>query len=207
VSGETPSGRAMSTDLIKLVTAGDWVTGREVYKKPTKFKPFAKHYLGMNTLPDIEDNTHGMWRRIYVIQFPRKFAEHEMDVELTNKLMGELSGIFNWALDGYKRLKNRKFIFSESISMKRSKKRYKQESNSALDFAERCLCKSNINESVSLMDAFKHYKSFCEIEGFKKMMSKTDLRRVIESEGYLVKNSSKHANQVRIFGTKTEFVS
>ena len=40
----------MNTDLIKSVVAGDWVTGREVYKKPSKFKPYAKHYLGMNTL-------------------------------------------------------------------------------------------------------------------------------------------------------------
>ena len=98
VSGETPTKKCMNTDLVKSVVAGDWVTGREVYKKPSKFKPYAKHYLGMNTLPDIEDNTHGMWRRIHVIEFPRKFAEHEMDVELTEKLMGELSGIFNWAL-------------------------------------------------------------------------------------------------------------
>jgi phage/plasmid-associated DNA primase len=104
VSGETPTKKCMNTDLVKSVVAGDWVTGREVYKKPSKFKPYAKHYLGMNTLPDIEDNTHGMWRRIHVIEFPRKFAEHEMDVELTEKLMAELSGIFNWALEGYKRL-------------------------------------------------------------------------------------------------------
>lgn len=56
-----------------------------------------------------------MWRRIHVIEFPRKFAEHEMDVELTEKLMGELSGIFNWALEGYKRLDGQKFIFSERL--------------------------------------------------------------------------------------------
>ena len=88
VSGETPNARCMNTDLIKSVVAGDWVTGREVYKKPSKFKPYAKHYLGMNTLPEIEDNTHGMWRRIHVIEFPRKFSESEMDVELTGKLIG-----------------------------------------------------------------------------------------------------------------------
>jgi putative DNA primase/helicase len=40
-----------------------------------------------------------MWRRIHVINFPRKFSETEMDVELTEKLLDELSGIFNWALE------------------------------------------------------------------------------------------------------------
>ena len=127
VSGETPNAKCMNTDLIKAVVAGDWVTGREIYKQPSKFKPYAKHYLGMNTLPEIEDNTHGMWRRIHVIEFPRKFSESEMDVDLTGKLMNELSGIFNWALEGFKRLRDQGFIFSESSSMKRSKKQYKQE--------------------------------------------------------------------------------
>ena len=55
----------------------------------------------MNTLPEIEDNTHGMWRRIHVINFSHKFSEIEMDVELTGKLLNELSGIFNCALEGY----------------------------------------------------------------------------------------------------------
>jgi putative DNA primase/helicase len=114
VSGETPNAKCMNTDLIKSVVAGDWVTGREIYKQPSKFKPYAKHYLGMNTLPEIEDNTHGMWRRIYVIEFPHKFSEREADVELTGKLLDELSGIFNWALEGYRRLRDQGFIFSES---------------------------------------------------------------------------------------------
>jgi phage/plasmid-associated DNA primase len=143
----------MNTDLVKAVVAGDWVTGREVYKKPSKFRPYAKHYLGMNTLPDIEDNTHGMWRRIHVIEFPRKFAEHEMDVELTEKLMGELSGIFNWALEGYKRLDGQKTT-----------------------------------------------------EGNKKCFPKKEFRTILEKEGIKVANSSKHANQLRVFGVKYEVV-
>ena len=72
-------------------------------------------------------------RRLHVIEFPRKFAEHEMDVELTEKLMAELSGIFNWALEGYKRLGGQKFIFSESPTMSKSKKQYQQQSNSVLE--------------------------------------------------------------------------
>lgn len=136
VSGETPSAKQMNTDLIKSVVSGDWVTGRAVYQKPSKFKPYAKHYLGMNTLPEIDDNTHGMWRRIHVIEFPRKFAESEMDVELTGKLIDELSGIFNWALEGYRRLRDQGFIFSISPSMQKSKKLYKQKNSSVIDFIE-----------------------------------------------------------------------
>ena len=200
VSGETPSVRCMNTDLIKSVVAGDWVTGREVYKKPSKFKPYAKHYLGMNTLPEIEDNTHGMWRRIHVIEFPRKFSETEMDVELTGKLMDELSGIFNWALDGYRRLRDQGFIFSESPSMRNSKRLYKQKNSSAYDFIE---LHSNMlflnTDSVPFKKVYEFYKRFCLTEGIKKVFSKKDFRKALEDEGFRIENSSRHSNQLRVF--------
>ncbi len=200
VSGETPNAKQMNTDLIKSVVAGDWVTGREVYKKPSKFKPYAKHYLGMNTLPEIEDNTHGMWRRIHVIEFPRKFSESEMDVELTGKLMDELSGIFNWALEGYRRLRDQGFIFSKSPSMQKSKRLYKQKNSSVTDFTESYLVTILVgNQSVPFKDVYEQYRNFCLREGINRVSSKRDFRSMIESEGFPIENSSKHANQLRIF--------
>jgi putative DNA primase/helicase len=206
VSGETPNNRFMNTDLVKAVVSGDWVTGREVYKKPSKFKPYAKHYLGMNTLPDIKDNTHGMWRRIYVIEFPRKFSEGEMDVGLTQKLQNELSGIFNWALEGYKRLRLQKFTFTESGSMLIRKQLYQTQSNSALEFFVNHFKKSDPEDSVALKNVYECYQQFCSDEGDKDQQSKPELRKFFEGQGFIVKNSSRHSNQLRIFGVKYEAV-
>ena len=207
VSDETPKAKCMNTDIIKSVVAGDWVTGRAVYQKPSKFKPYAKHYLGMNTLPEIEDNTHGMWRRIHVIEFPRKFGEHEMDVELIEKLLAELSGIFNWALDGYRRLRDQGFIFSESPSMRKSKREYRQKNSSVIDFANSYLVAIfESQQSVSFKRAYEDYQGFCLNEGIKRVFSKKDFRSALESEGYCIENSSKHANQLRIFIPELEIL-
>ena len=204
VSSETPNKKYINTDLIKAVVGGDWVTGRELYKRPSKFQPFAKHYLAMNQLPRIEDNTHGMWRRIHVIEFPHKFTEDEMDVEMTEKLRTELSGIFNWALEGYKRLRMQKFIFSESQSMRISKKQYKTQSNSALDYISRHFVGADDEHSVALKNEYERYRQFCEEEGHKSPYTKKEFRTMLEQEGFKVENSSKHANQLRIFGVKNE---
>ncbi len=147
-----------------------------------------------------------MWRRIHVIEFPRKFAEHEMDVELTEKLMGELSGIFNWALEGYKRLDGQKFIFSESSAMCKSKKQYQQQSNSILDFIDRCLKDANPEDSAAFKDLYDCYQGFCTSEGNKRCFPKKEFRTILEKEGITVTNSSKHANQLRVFGVKYEVV-
>ena len=207
VSSETPNKKFVNTDLVKAVTAGDYVTGRELYKKPFKFKSFAKHFLAMNKLPNIDDNTHGMWRRIYVINFPRKFEESEMDRKLTEKLKQELSGLFNWALEGYERLKTRDFSFNESESMRNSKKQYKAQSNSVFDFIEICLQGSGPEDSISFKDAYEGNQAFCASEGHRKPYPKKEFREILEGEGYAVKNCTRHANQVRVFGLKNAEVA
>lgn len=90
----------------------------------------------MNKLPIITDNSHGMWRRILVIEFPRTFSEEEMDRDLEGKLIGELSGIFNRTLEGYKRLKEKDFKLTESRSMKLMKQDYRSEMGSVRAFAK-----------------------------------------------------------------------
>ncbi len=141
-----------------------------------------------------------------VIEFPRKFAEHEMDVELTEKLMAELSGIFNWALEGYKRLGCQKFIFSESTAMFKSKKQYQQQSNSVLDFIENCLKDADPDDSSPFKNLYDCYQGFCEIEGNKRCFPKKEFRSILENEGIKIENSSKHSNQLRVSGVKYEAV-
>ncbi len=141
-----------------------------------------------------------------MIEFPRKFAEHEMEVELTEKLMAKLSGIFNWALEGYKRLGGQKFIFSESSAMSKSKKQYQQESNSVLDFIDRCLKDTKPENSAVFKDLYDCYQGFCTSEGNKRCFPKKEFRTILENEGITVGNSSKHANQLRVFGVKYEVV-
>ena len=116
--------------------------------------------------------------------------------------MAELSGIFNWALEGYKRLGGQKFIFSESPSMSKSKKQYQQQSNSVLDFIDHCFKDANLEDSVPFKDLYDCYQGFCTTEGNKKCFPKKEFRAVLENEGITVVRSSKHSNQLRVFGIK-----
>jgi putative DNA primase/helicase len=89
--------------------------------------------------------------------------------------------------------------------MQKSKTRYKQQNSSALDFAETELPKMfDRKDSVVFKEAYKAYRNFCINEGIKEAFSKKDFRAALESEGYIIKNSSKHANQVRIFKSEIE---
>lgn len=202
ISSETPNKKQIDTDLIKAAVAGDWVTGREPYKPPTKFRPYAKHYLAMNEPPVIVDNTHGMWRRIYPLEFPRVFSETEMDTNLPDKLLKELPGIFNWALEGYKRLRAKDFKFQDSESMRIAKKKYRSEADSVLSFIGEKLTKGNESDKLKLSEVYEIYKLYCKTEEFKYPVKKHDFKKTLLKEGYNVANSTKDKNQVIIFEAK-----
>ena len=109
-------------------------------------------------------------------------------------------------MERYKRLDGQKFIFSESTAMFRSKKQYQQQSNSVLDFIDRCLKETKPEDSAAFKDLYDCYQGFCTSEGNKRCFPKKDFRAILENEGIEVANSSKHANQLRVFGVKYEVV-
>ena len=88
--------------------------------------------------------------------------------------------------------------------MRKSKKEYKTQSNSALDFISRHFVRADDEHSVALKDEYEHYRMFCEDEGHKSHYTKKEFRTMLEQEGFKVENSSKHSNQLRIFGVKNE---
>lgn len=203
ISGETPHGKGIDTGMIKAATSGDLITGREVYKSPMKFRPYAKHFLAMNKPPVISDNSYGMWRRIWVLEFNRRFTEKDMDRQLEEKLATELSGIFNWALEGYKKLKGKKFALNESPSMKISKKEYQDDMDSVRSFVKDHFKKTgSADDAVIFKDTYDFYKSYCESEGKKDIQAKNDFKKTLLDMGFEMKSSSRHNNKVCIFNVK-----
>jgi putative DNA primase/helicase len=144
-----------------------------------------------------------MWRRILIIEFPRTFSEEEMDRDLEGKLIGELSGIFNWAMEGYKRLKERDFKLTESRSMKRMKQDYRSEMDSVRAFAKDNLLKTNGTQGkLKFGTVYQAYVSFCQEEGRTEYEKKGDFKKVLRDLGYKIENAKKDGNQVFIFNAK-----
>jgi putative DNA primase/helicase len=84
---------------IKGLTGGDIITARNLYSGSFEFTPQFKIWLATNHKPIITGDDHGIWRRVRLIPFVQQFSpDQEPDLEAT--LIGELSGILNWAVQG-----------------------------------------------------------------------------------------------------------
>ena len=85
---------------IKLLTGGDTITGKPHYKAPMNFQPKFKLWIFGNSKPAIYGVDLAIWRRIKMIPFGVEFLETQQDPMLKRKLLAELSGILNWAIEG-----------------------------------------------------------------------------------------------------------
>lgn len=96
---ETDEDRRLAEARVKSVTGGDLVTARKLYSESFDYVPQFKLWIAMNHKPRIHGTDRGIWRRIKLIPFSQNF-EGRADDTLETKLMAELPGILNWALEG-----------------------------------------------------------------------------------------------------------
>jgi P4 family phage/plasmid primase-like protien len=60
---------------LKLMSGGDKMTTRGLYKETSQFKPQFKIILMCNELPKLGGNDGGIWRRIEVVEYISKFTD------------------------------------------------------------------------------------------------------------------------------------
>ncbi len=97
---EGERGQRLAESKIKMMTGGDRIPCRALYKEFFEFDPQFKLWLATNTLPSISGTDDAIWRRLLVIPFPVTIPVGERDQRLGDRLARELPGICNWAMAG-----------------------------------------------------------------------------------------------------------
>lgn len=94
------------SSIFKMLTGGDEISGERKFRDEFNFTNSAKLTFACNKVPTVRDDTPAFFRRWILIRFPNVFSANKADPKLVEKLttQTELSGIFNWAVHGYRRL-------------------------------------------------------------------------------------------------------
>jgi P4 family phage/plasmid primase-like protien len=104
ISAEMEDDCHLPCGYIKAISSGDVIEASFKYGRSFSFRPHARLVGATNKLPKLSDLTGGFRRRSIILKFNRKFKPKEEDKHRKSKLMGELSGIFKWSVDGLLRL-------------------------------------------------------------------------------------------------------
>lgn len=159
------SDQAMKhTGIFKMLTGGDRIMGERKHKNPFYFTNYAKLIFSCNKIPETHDFGDAYFRRWRIIEFPNCFERKAQDKELLGKITTEkeMSGLFNWSLEGLYRLLNRG-DFSNSPTIQETRDIYLQESSSMVKFLEETT-ETNPESCVSKADLYKEFVLFCKRE-------------------------------------------
>jgi putative DNA primase/helicase len=190
----------IETDIFKQLVSGESVQCRLKYGNSFTIKDYARLMFNCNELPGQVEHNEAFFRRFLIVPFDVTIPERERDPQLAKRIIeNELSGVFNWVLEGVERLLiNNDFTVSETVN--HVLKEYKQESDSVFCFLEENNCKPS-NEIYALLKfVYDDYKRFCLGSGLRPI-GRSRLKKRLEMLGY-VSDRKKDGIIIYITGIK-----
>jgi putative DNA primase/helicase len=107
-----------------------------------------------------------IWRRIRVIEFPITIPPDQQDKTLADRLIKELPGILQWALEGLKEW--RKIGLARPDSVLQSTRSYREDNDSVGQWIDSA-CVREPKLRTSMKDLYDSYKSWCENSSLEPM--------------------------------------
>jgi putative DNA primase/helicase len=157
------------------------ITARNLYQEPFDFPPTHKTFLTTNHRPIVRDTDEGIWRRIHLIPFTTTIAKANRDRHYREKkLLPELPGILNWALEGLRS------YWKEGLDPPREVMHATQEYREDMDIVGRWIeerCVREADAKVAMASLHHDYKRWAEEEvGFS--MSAIKFAREMVARGF-----------------------
>jgi P4 family phage/plasmid primase-like protien len=129
---ETEAGRRLAEAIVKEMTGGDTMRARRMREDFWEFVPTHHIWLASNHKPAVWGTDKGIWRRIKLLPFVVSIPPDQQDLNLKDKLRGELSGILNWALEGCRQWQRGGMKEPEKVSL--ATEGYKEEEDVVGEF-------------------------------------------------------------------------
>ena len=175
----------LEASVFKQLVSGEPVEARQIYGRPFVMREYAKLMFNCNELPREVEQTNAFFRRFLIIPFAQTIPEAEQDPELAEKIIRhELSGVFNWMLDGLRRLlRQRKF--TQSAMVREQVEEFRRESDSVALFLDEEGYRPADGQSafILLKEMYGSYRQFCNENGYAPCSLRT-LSKRIKSAGF-----------------------
>lgn len=169
ICGDLSAKLLDGSENFKRAIGGDELNAEEKGKQSFDFYPFAQFIFSANKLPASTELGHAFFRRFEIVPFPRTFTEEEQDHTLTDRMTTdeEMSGIFNHALEGLRRvMQTGEFTFSPTSQEQVEK--YRKNIDNVVSFVEN-ECIRHEGATVERKKLFETYREYCEENGFKSL--------------------------------------
>jgi P4 family phage/plasmid primase-like protien len=166
--GEETNIRSLGdSEVFKTMVTGGNIDIKKLYSQPYTIKNRTKLIVAANELPKSKDRSHGLYRRMILVPFDAVFTFEtgNKDPKMREKLKEELPGIFNMAIEYYKKLEMNGFKFSEPSEIKNALELYKSDNDNVLRFFIDRIEETDAAEAfIFSKEVYGEYKALCESE-------------------------------------------
>jgi putative DNA primase/helicase len=137
IAGELEYAELKNTSVLKQLCGGDNIDVERKYKEPFKYRNYAKLIFLTNEINKTRDTTEAFYRRVYLIEFPKKFPNNpELDYRLLTLPEEEYEGLLLVVLDQLQKLVRRGFHFTLELDDEEAKEAYNRLSSPLNQFVE-----------------------------------------------------------------------
>jgi len=155
--------------MFKKLVAGEHVRGRQLYEEGFEFQATGKHLYAANEVPkvDVPDEDEAFWRRWVLVEFPNHYPPSQRDPDLSDRLStpGALSGVLNWAIEGWDRLLENGSFTGEAASAHEKRQRWQRWGETIDEFISECVEHDDDAPRRSTSDAHARFIAWCRENG------------------------------------------
>ncbi|MDG1276933.1 MAG: phage/plasmid primase, P4 family [Algoriphagus sp.] len=168
----------LESSIFKQLVSGEPVEARLPYGEPFTLKQYAKLIFNCNELPKDVEHTNAYFRRFLIIPFDVTIPPQEQDKQLHTKIIEkELSGVFNWVLDGLNRLLKQK-RFTDCEAVKQAVEQYKSQSDSVKMFIDENEYQNSPTDYRLIKELYTEYRGYCIEDGFHPVNKSNFIKRL-----------------------------
>lgn len=175
--------------MFKKLVAGDPVWAERKGKDGFSFTPTGKHLYAANTVPDVNvsDDDVAFWERWEVVEFPNYYPPGERDPNLRHHLAENLSGVLNWAIDGWGRLMDNG-RFTGELETWEKRDYWRRYGETIEQFIDECVTHDLDAPNIPSGDVYQVYVAYCENHN-ETPDSQHKLTGKLKAAGYTYKES------------------
>jgi len=185
---ELQAGDRLDEQVMKAIAGREAISARFLFGEFFTYSPTFTGWIRTNHRPIITGGDDGIWRRLVLIPFNRRFTVAEQDPQLEKKLLAERDGILGWMLEGVREYL--KTGISLSPRIKAEVNAYRKESDVMGEFLEE-KTQPAPQGKIEQQNLYRRYKDWCEENGLKHQSKKSFSQRLKE-RGYSEGKSGKN---------------
>jgi putative DNA primase/helicase len=185
---EMQAGDRLDEQVVKMLAGREPISARFLHQEFFEFIPSFTPWLRTNHKPIITGLDDGIWRRLVLLPFNRKFTDDEKDPALEQKLLDEQDAILMWMVEGAK------LYLQDGIKLSPRMRSelgiYRSESDLLGEFLADQTTPGPISRESQLL-LYSTYRNWCDGCGIRPLSKKTFTQRLAE-RGYPECKSGKN---------------